>query len=800
MADKEIIGNPYPLPDMVAKVTGKAKFAEDFRAEGMLFAKLYLSPMPHARVRRIDPDEALAMDGVEAILTADDLPEADPLAERALTNEPLYVGEPILAVAAVDETIAADAIEKIRVDLEPLPFVLDPLDSLRPGGPNARIGGNIMREGRELDTLKWTEEDFAAAGEDQLPLGEAEEEWTVGDLEAGFAEADFILDETVYHQSQTHHPLEPRSCMAYWRGSKLHIFPSTQSTAQTHAGIARELGLPLTDVVMVNAYTGGGFGSKARGTINMILPALLSKKTGRPVLHRCTRREENAIGRARPGFQGRVKMGFRRDGRMTAMDLYLVQDTGPYGRRSDIRTAAEVASLCYTPLAMRYRGVSVLTNTPTRAAQRSPGGVQLSAMLEPVIDQAARELGIDRMQIRRINAPVHETKFGPERHVVSSAFREELFDKANEFFDWGAQSNLSGRREGSKVIGVGLGYSAYHAGSRGFDGLLVIEPDGTVQIHTGVGNLGTGSFSDVARVTAAELGADWDRCVVTWGDTSRNLPWTCIQAGSNTTHTASRANLAAAQDAKRKLKEIAAMDLGGTPDHYELSAHRVHRKGDPGRGMSFGRAAERALELGGKFDGHELPADLHEMTVNAATNLAGKGLLGVAKDNFGGEGELWSYVLAFAKVALDIETGAVEMLSYDAVADCGTVVNRRGLAAQLHGGGVQGMGVARSQRWVYDPKWGIPFTDKLYLAKPPTFLDVPLEMRADAVDLPDPSTPVGARGIGEAAFGGGVAAVVCALQDAAGTEIFKRTPMMTDALLNLVEGRPQAFGKLRAHV
>jgi xanthine dehydrogenase molybdenum-binding subunit len=588
--------------------------------------------------------------------------------------------------------------------------------------------------------------------------------------------------------------------MAYWRGSKLHIFPSTQSTAQTHVGLARELGLPLTDVVMVNTYTGGGFGSKARGSVNMIIPALLSKKTGRPVLHRVTRREENAIGRARPGFQGRVKMGFRRDGRMTAMDLYLVQDTGPYGRRSDITTAAEVASICYTPLAMRYRGVSVLTNTPTRSAQRAPGGVQISAMLEPVIDHAAHELSMDRLQIRRVNAPTHGAKLGSERHAVSSAFRDELFDKANAFFDWSVQSNLSGRREGSKVIGVGLGYSAFHAGSRGYDGLLVIEPDGTVQIHTGAGNLGTGSYSDVCRVTAEELGADWDKCVISWGDTSRNLPWTCIQAGSQTTHTASRANLAAARDAKRKLQAIAAMDLGGSPDDYELRAHRVYRRGSPARGMGFARAAERALELRGEFDGHELPDDLHEMTANAANNLAGQGLMGVAKDNLGGKGELWSYVLAFAKVRLDTETGVVEMLNYDAVVDCGTIVNTRGVAAQLHGGGVQGMGVARSQRWVYDPQWGIPFTEKLYQAKPPTFLDVPLEMRADAVDLPDPSTPVGARGMGEAAFGGGVAAVVCALRDAAGTELFKRTPMMTDVLLNLVEGRPQSFGKLRAHV
>ena len=151
MADYKLIGKAYSTADLVAKVTGRAKYAEDFRAEGMLFAKLLVSPMPHARVRSLDTSAALAMPGVEAILTADDLPEVDAPSERALTNEPLYEGEPILAVAAVDETTAADAIEAIRVDLEPLPFAIDPLDSLRPGGPNARLDGNTLAGARTRD-------------------------------------------------------------------------------------------------------------------------------------------------------------------------------------------------------------------------------------------------------------------------------------------------------------------------------------------------------------------------------------------------------------------------------------------------------------------------------------------------------------------------------------------------------------------------------------------------------------------------------------------------------------------------
>jgi len=295
VADGKLFGTDYIPADLVAKVTGRAKYAEDFRADGMLFTKLLLSQMPHARVRSIDDREALAMEGVMGIITADDLPETDNLvgSDRALTMEPMYQGEPILAVAAVDEETAAAAIEKIKVDYEPLPFVIDPLDSLRPGGPNARVGGNTIVDRKEVVEIKWTAQDFEEAG-DSMPMGEAEVEWEVGDVAKGLEEAHLVLDETLYHQSQTHHPLETRSCMAYWQNDKLTIHVSTQSTQRTAGAVARGVGIDPTQVVVIAEYCGGGFGSKIGGTVNMPIAALLSKKTGRPVMHRVSREEENA--------------------------------------------------------------------------------------------------------------------------------------------------------------------------------------------------------------------------------------------------------------------------------------------------------------------------------------------------------------------------------------------------------------------------------------------------------------------------------------------------------------------------
>ena len=795
----KLVGTDIAPPDLHAKITGRAKYAEDFRAEGMVFCKLLSSPMPHARVRRMDASRALALPGVLGILTADEVPQLDAPGEQCLTNQPRYEGEPILAVAAVDETTAADAIELIDLDLEPLPFVLDPLESLRPDGPTAWTEGNVLVE-REMRTHRWTAGDFAAVPDGTLPRGEPTLEWQHGDVDAAFADAEVFVEETVTHQSLTHHPMEPRTTMAYWQNGKLFCYTSTQSTARTRVALAGALDMDPEDIVFVAEYCGGGFGSKISGSTAMQIPCIFSRKIGRPVMMRINRYEENAIGRGRPGFQGWVKMGFRRDGRMTAMDLYLVQDNGSYGSQGDIFTAGDVAHLTYTPANMRFRGVSVFTNTPPRSAMRGPGGAQIIAMLEPLIDKAARQLEMDRVAVRRLNAPDADVRFGARLSPLTSVFVKEALDLGAETFDWEGKKALSGRVVGTKATGVGIGVSPYTAGSRGYDGLLVIRPDGKVHIHQGVGNLGTHSVADTARAAADVLGVPWEQVEIVWGDTSKGLPWSSVQAGSQTTHAHTRANHAAGEDAKRKVQEVAALTLGGSPGDYELGGGRVYRRGNRAAGMSFAQVAERAIALGGRYDGHVLPEDIHTVTVAAAGRLVGKGLVGVAKDNYGGEGGVYSWVVGFALVEVDLETGMMDLKEYTGVTDCGTVLHPRSLGAQVFGGSIRGMGMARSQRWVFDPKWGVPFAKRLYTARPPGFLDVPGEMRWAAVGKPDPQTPVGAKGIGEPPVGAGAAAIASAVADALGGKCLCRTPLSPDIVLSEIEGMPMPFKHLSTHV
>jgi xanthine dehydrogenase molybdenum-binding subunit len=793
-----LIGKNFTPPDVRAKVTGTAKYSEDFRVDGMLFCKLLTSPMPHARVVGIDASEALALPGVAGILTADEVTEIPAPQDVILTNEPVFVGQPILAVAAESESIAADALEKIAVQYEELPFTVDPLESLFPGGPNARTTGNVVSQGQVAD-FKWTAQDFAAAGENMLPTGQPAGEWSYGDVDAGLAAASLVIDETFVTQGVAHHSMEPRSAMAYWQNGKCYLHASSQSGTFPIPTVARYIGIEANELVFIAEFCGGGFGSKGGGYPIVAVPALLAKKLNRPVMMRISRHEEYAIGSARHGFQGRIRIGFKPDGRIAAVDLYIIQENGPNAGFTDWLSAADAISIVYQPEAMRFRGVPVMTNTPPRGPQRGPGQNQIAAAVEPLIDKAARELGIDRVAIRRLNAPDNDSTYGAQQGSLTSAHLKEALDKGAEQFQWEQRRARSGRRDGAKVTGIGVGTAFHTAGGRGFDGLVVLTPEGTLNIHTGVGNLGTYSHTGTARVVAEVLQCDWAHCTVVRGDSSRHLPWNLGQFGSNTSFTMTRSNYAAAMDALAKLKEIAAMELGGSPDDYEIGEHKVFATADPARSLTYQAAAQRAIELGGKFDGHAVPDDLNPMTAAAAAGVAGTGLVGVAKDNIPGSGTVPALAAGFIEIELDVETGKYEIVDYLGVADCGTVIHPMGLDTQIKSGAVMGIGFAGYERHIYDPQNGLPGNVSLLQAKPPSYLDVPAQMQTAAVDIADPQNPIGAKGIGEPVQGCAAAALLCAISDALGGHTFNRTPIVPDMIVNAAAGRPQSHGPLKVN-
>jgi CO/xanthine dehydrogenase Mo-binding subunit len=655
---------------------------------------------------------------------------------------------------------------------------------------------------QQIQSLKWTEDAFAEYAEGRLPKGKGTTEWSFGDLDAGFKKAVLVIDETFVTPSTHNQPLESRSALAYWTNGKLYLHGSTQSTAQTVPAVAHWVGIDPADVVIVAEYCGGAFGSKVSGAISMAIPALLARKATAPVMMRITREEEHAIGRVRVGLHGRARVGFAADGRITAIDMNVIGDIGAYDQAYDVPSAGNMVSLLYQPESMRFSGVSVITNTAPRGPQSQPGGMQGIMIVEPIIAKAARRLGIDQVDIRKINAPEGKANYGPpnargQRPHITSSFIKEALDRGADQFKWAERTRAAAARNGSTVRGLGVAVSAYSGGSTGFDGLLILKPDGRLTVQSGIGNLGTESVFDCHRVAAELLGVPWEKVDIEWGNTSRHLPWTCISGGSQTIHAMTRAAHAAASDAVRKLKELGATTLGGKPEDYRVADERVTGNG---RSMTLAQAARQAIALGGAYDGHELPSNVTKFTKDSASALAGQGLMGVARDSYPHDGQTHSFVAGFAEVEVDLETGKYHVLDYLAVGDVGTVVHPRSLGGQLLGRSMLGIGHTLSQKDVYDQHYGVPLAVRFYQNRPPTILDAPRKMAWDAVNIPDPETPVGARGIGEPPVAAGACSVLNALAAALGDEIFRRAPVTPDVILTSLEAGHPAGELLTAHI
>jgi len=252
-------------------------------------------------------------------------------------------------------------------------------------------------------------------------------------------------------------------------------------------------------------------------------------------------------------------------------------------------------------------------------------------------------------------------------------------------------------------------------------------------------------------------------------------------------------------DALSKLKEIAATDLGGDPDDYDIGDETVFAKADPAKHLTYAQAAQRAIELGGKYSGAEAPEDINPMTKASVAGLAGTGLIGVAKDTMASEGTPPAFASGFMQVEVDLETGMYEITDYVGIVDCGRVLHPMGLDHQIKGGAVDGIGLAGYERHIYDPQNGLPATVGFNESKLPTILDVPSTMTTGAVDIPDPQNPVGSRGIGEPVQGCAAAALLSAISDALGGHYFNRVPVMPDMILNAASGQPQSNKPLQVN-
>ena len=443
------------------------------------------------------------------------------------------------------------------------------------GRGRARPPAAGSRHGPKIERLKWTAEDFDERDRRPDADRQVRRRMGVGDLDAGFKKADLVLDETFVTQSTGHQPLETRTAMAYWQNGKLYMHGSTQSTVQTSRRSRAGSASTADQVVVISEYTGGGFGSKIPARSSTAIPALLSKKANAPVMMRITREEEHFIGRARPASWRGSRSASARTAASPRSTCSSICDNGPYDAQGDCRHRRRPSLAGLSAGAMRFRGLTV-SPTRRRVSQRAPGGMQANGIMEPIIAKAAREArhrsgrrcaGSTRRPARRRSARRSRTASELRHQRV----RQGSARQGRELFKWEERKAPQRQAQGTKVRGIGVAVSAVlrridrlRRAARHQAGRPHLRPVGHRQSRHPLGHRRAPRRGRNARRAVGAVRRHL-------GQHLKNLPWTCVSAGSQTTHAMTRAAHAAAKDAMQKLQEIAAQALGGTPASYKVA-------------------------------------------------------------------------------------------------------------------------------------------------------------------------------------------------------------------------------------
>ena len=522
-----VVGQSRPRIDAVERVTGAARYTGDVKLPGMAYARVLRSPHPHARIRSIDTGRAREMPGVHAVLTRENCDtvwrSGDQQNPRYLFNNPVrFVGDPVAAVAAVDRHAAEAAIQAIEVDYEPLDFVLDPEEALRPGAVEIQPGGNLSRRG------------------DGEALPEVYER---GSVDAGVAAAAVVVEETYVSKHHSNAQMEPRCAVARWDGDELTLWSPTQGIANCRADVARDLDLPPERVRVVCEYMGGGFGNKNQCQDADLITALLAREAGRPVKLELTRKDDflGVHGRWPTVQHYRVAAG--RDGTLQAIELRGFSGMGPH-RKSGGRIGGIEQFRCPN---VRSEVSPVYTNMTVSANFRGPAYPQGVWGIESVMDQVAHELSIDPVDFHLRNVT---RAYNDETPYTSWALPECITEGARRF-GWPARWRRAGTESGPRRRGVGMALGMFTAHLGPSSAVLRLE-GGRLFLHIGVTDIGTATKTAMAQLAAEAMGMDLADVTVVWGDTDR-CPYSVGESGSRTTTHTGQAIVEAAEDLQRQI-------------------------------------------------------------------------------------------------------------------------------------------------------------------------------------------------------------------------------------------------------
>ncbi|MFC2007695.1 xanthine dehydrogenase family protein molybdopterin-binding subunit [Chloroflexota bacterium] len=760
MTDKlSVVGKRLPRVDAMAKVKGEATQIADIQLPGMLHGRYLRSPHAHARIVRIDTREAEALPGVKAILTHENVPKIRSRTQfEHLLDETVHrAGEEVAVVAALTRETAEEALKLIKVEYEILPSVLNAEEAMQPDAPlvHAELGSNI----------------FHGTATRQIPGCDADGWLTleVGDVEKGFTEADYIIEGTYEAPMQYTCSPMPRGVVCQWTGNKLTCWADTQIPEVVWHDLARCLDMPLSDIRLI-VHSIGSYGSKEPEKTS-ILAALLAKKTGRPVKIQFTREEDFISTHRRLDYKTYEKVGVKKDGVITAAYHRVITNFGADSLAPLmvlISSATRTFTMLYQWQNSKFEGCSVMTNTTHHGAVLGFGDPEANFSVERVMDEAAEKIGMDPVEFklkncirygsvaydrgRMVNAkePVGWGIAGPDLDSLQECIRI-VAEKARWREKWQGWTTPV-EVNGAKRKGIGMTIGMHHTSYSDFSALVKMNNDGTANVLSGAVDMGQGCATAITQVVAEALGLHYEDVSTVLADTAAT-PAGRGNTGSSGTSSAVAAAKHAADDAKKKLFDIAAQKLGSKPDDLEARDGKIFIAGDPQKEMSIAEACRIGYQIIGI--GINPPAE-------------------TIKDERTGE-VIQPYAVAatIAEVEVDTDTGELTVTDLTTANDCGKAINPTIVENQMTLGLTMGNGWVRSEDYVVDKSTGAVLNPNLLDYKIMTNLDIPPVKNTNLsyVEIPSAWGPYGAKGFSEAAMVGVAPAIANAIYNAIGVRI-----------------------------
>ena len=749
----------YDGPD---KVTGRAKYTADIRLPGMVYGKILGSTIPHGIIRRIDTSLAEALPGVLAVITGSDVPETwygvSPARydELILAKERVrHVGDEVAAVAALDEETAERALQLIEVEYEELPAVFDPESAMAPDAP--LIHPEKPRYANNINTRV---------------------DWSFGDVNKGFAEADHIRQERFTGNRTYQAPIEPHAAIARWEhhGDRLTVWSSTQVPHYLQHTISRVFDIPMGDIRVIRPAVGGGFGAKAEATPLELCAIILARKTGRPVMMKYSREEMYYHFRGRHKQYLDLKIGVKKDGTITAVEFRAVLDGGAYTSFGIITAyyAGSMLPTLYKFDNFQFEGIRVYTNLPASGAMRGHGVPQPRFAFESLLDMIAEDLGIDSIEIRLRNAMEPDTRTCNALDIGSCEFKATL-EQARQQSGW---EEKKGKLPPGHGIGVGCGgfvsgagYPIYRSDFPHSNAMIRVHEDGhAVSLHIAAAEIGQGSDTVLVQIAAEELGIPYERVWLAECDSVLS-PLDLGSYSSRVTLMAGSAVQRAATEVKARLFEVASERLECAAEELQAGSGRIFKTEEPGVGMDWDEAARLVFSDSGPVvgTGHYRPPE---------------GLGGDFKGGTVGTSPAYSFSTAVCEVKVDLETGYVTVERFTDFSDSGTVINPVTFHGQVEGGIIMGLGETLLEDTVFNNKGVIVNPDlRAYLV--PTIGETPL-IHSEAVESYEPRGPFGAKEIGEGCLLPVPGAIANAIYDACGVRITE-LPITPEKILSALK-------------